>query len=82
MPAGKERDLQLGADAVGRADQNGLAETREPIGRAKGSDVGQYARRKRLARELFDGRDGAVAFVDIDARIAVTNLFFGGQVSV
>ena len=74
--------LELGAHAVGRTHQDGLAKPGELVGCAEAPDVGEHAARERLARELLDGRDGAVAFIDIHARVAVTNLFLGRQISV
>ena len=75
VPAGEEGDLQLGADAVGGADQHRLAESGELVARAEAADVGQHACVNVCARKLLDGGDGAVGLVDIDAGVAVRNGF-------
>ena len=49
---------------------------------AEGPDIGEDAARERAAREFLDGGDGAVGFVDIDARVAVAKGFLGWQISI
>src|ERR1017187_9891742 len=46
------------------------------------ADLGQHPGGKRLPRELLNGGDGAIGLVDVHARIAVANWFFGGQIPV
>jgi len=82
VAAGEKRDLQFGAHAVGRADQDRLAKTGELVAGAERADVGEHATRERPPGEFPDGRNGAAGFVDIHAGIAVADLFVSGQVPV
>ena len=76
MASGHERELQLGADAVGGGDQHRLAITLQQKAAAEAADVGQHAARERLTRQFADGADRAIGFVDVDARLPVTYCFF------
>ena len=82
VPAGQERHLQLGADAVGGTHQHRLAITRQLVHRSEAADFGQDAGGERLPREFLDGGNGAIGLVDIHARVAVANWFFSGQIPV
>ena len=73
--AGHERDLELGADAVGAGDEHRVR--RRPVEReqpAERSDARQHAGRVGAARERLDAPHGFVAGVDVDARLAVVDL--------
>src|ERR1035437_5662001 len=65
-----------------RTHQPRLAIPRQFVHRAEAADLGQHPRRKRLARKLLDGGDGAIGLVDIHARVAVANWCFSGQIPV
>ncbi len=82
VAAGEERDLQLGAHAVGRTHQHGLAESGQLERGAERADIGQHAARESAARELLDGGYGAIGFIDIDAGVAVAKGFLGWQISI
>src|SRR5262249_5143600 len=82
VAAGKKGDLELGADAVGRADQHGTAKAGELVAGAEAADVGDHAAREGRPGEFLDGVDGAVGLVDIDAGVAVAKGFGLGQISV
>ena len=74
--AGEERDLQLGADAVGAGHEHRLAkpaglELEQP---AERPDVRQDAGRKRRTRERADPPHRFVAGVDVDARALVVHV--------
>ena len=58
-----EGDLELGADAVGRADQDGVlpALQVEPEERAEAADAAQHIAVKGLLRQVLDALLGAVA---------------------
>jgi hypothetical protein len=73
MQAGVDGDLQLGADAVGRGDQNGIAETRgfEIEERAEAAQPAGYARAARGGRRRLDPLDEASACVDIHAGLGI-----------
>ena len=64
-----ERDLQLGADAVGARDENGIAKASglEPEQTAERADVREDAGRERRTRQRPDPADGFVARIDVDA---------------
>ena len=68
-----EGDLQLGAHAVGRADQDGVfpALQVEPEERAKAADAAQHIAVKGLLRQVLDAVLGAVATADVHAGIGV-----------
>jgi hypothetical protein len=68
VPIGHERDFQLGADAVGARDQDGLfprrgVELEQP---AEGTNVGQHTRCERGLCQLLDAADGFVTRIDVD----------------
>ena len=75
VPAGHERDLELGADAVGARDQHRLAipVAIEAEQAAERSDVREHAGRERRPRQRPDAADGLVAGVDVDASLAVVH---------
>ena len=64
-----ERDLELGADAVGARHEHRLLERGgvELEQAAERSDVRQHAGRERGFREPLDAADGFVARIDVDA---------------
>ena len=78
MQAGLDRDLDLGADAVGRRHQNRVLETRrlEVEQAAESADFGVRARPGGGADHRLDEVDQAVARIDIDARIRVSEPVF------
>ncbi len=77
MTAGEERELQLGADAVGGGDQHRVAIALQTEASAEAADVGEHVGGEGAARHFANGFDGAVGFVDIDSRVLVTyGLFF------
>ena len=69
MQAGLDRDLDLGADAVGRGDQDGILEAGrlEVEQAAEAADLGIGAGARGGAHHRLDQVDEAVARVDIDA---------------
>src|SRR5260221_5339197 len=73
MPAREERDLQLGAYAVGGADQHRLLPSGERITGAEAADVGQHVARKGGASEFLNGGDSAVSLIDADASVLVAD---------
>src|SRR5207247_6375444 len=73
MPAGKESDLQLRPHSIGGADEHGLLPSGKGIAGAEAADVSEHMSRESLARKFFDGRDGAVSFVNADAGVLVAN---------
>jgi hypothetical protein len=82
VPSGQKRDLQLRPDSISRTHQHRPAKTRELEAGTEQSDIGQHAARKRPPRHPLDGRYRTIGFVDIDTRIAVSNLFLKWQISV
>ncbi len=78
MQAGLDRDLDLGADAVGRRHQHRVLETRrlEVEQAAESADFGVRARPGGGADHRLDEIDQAVARIDIDARIRVSEPVF------
>ena len=75
VPAGHERDLELGADAVCARDEHRLAvavrvEAEKP---AERPDLRQHARRGRRPCERLDPTDRLVSRVDVDARLPVVH---------
>ncbi len=73
VAAERERELQLGADAVGARHQHGLAiALRQLDQRAESADAGQHLRAQRPLRERLDPLDERVAGVDVDAGIRGT----------
>ena len=78
MQAGLDRDLDLGADAIGGGDQNRVLEARrlqieQP---AKPADFGVGAGAGGGANHRLDQIDQAIARIDIDARIRVSEPVF------
>ena len=69
MHAGLDRDLELGADAVGGGDQDRIAETRalEVEQAAEAADLGVRARPRGRAHQRLDQLHHAVAGIDVDA---------------
>ena len=78
MQAGLDGDLDLGADAVGRRHQHRVLETRrlEVEQAAESADFGVRARPGGGADHRLDEIDQAVARIDIDARIRVSEPVF------
>ena len=78
MQAGLDRDLDLGADAVGRRHQHGVLETRrlEVEQAAESAYFGVRPRPGGGADHRLDEIDQAVARIDIDARIRVSEPVF------
>ena len=72
-------DLDLGADAISRRDQDGIGETgRLEIEKAaKAADLGVRARSRGSTHQRFDQFHHAVAGIDIDAGGRVARLFHG-----
>ena len=70
--AGFDRDLDLGADAVGGGDQDRILEAGalEVEQSAEAADLGVRARPRRGPHQRLDQLHHAVAGVDIDAGIA------------
>jgi hypothetical protein len=79
VAAGGDRDLQLGADAVGRCDQDGIAEAGrlEVEQRAEAAEAGVGAGSGGRARQRLDRLDKGVACVDIDAGSTVLFARYG-----
>ena len=70
VAVGQERDLQLGADAIGarrRAPDRGYRPGSSLKQPAEGADVGEDAAREGRPRQAADAADGFVARVDVDA---------------
>ena len=78
MQAGLDRDLDLGADAVGGGDQHRILEARrlEVEQAAEAADFGIRAGARGGADHRLDEIDQAIAGVDIDARIRVSEAVF------
>ena len=78
VQTGLDRDLDLGADPVGRRHQDGILETRrlEVEQAAESADFGVRARPGGGADHRLDEIDQAVARIDIDARIRVSEPVF------
>ncbi len=77
-----EGHLELGAHAVGRADQDGVLPALhvEPEERAEAADAAQNIAVKGLLRQVLDAFLGAVATADIDACVGVGHGFGFGFV--
>jgi hypothetical protein len=77
---GGDRHFQLGADAVGRRDENRVREA----GRARVEEAAEPAERgvragpRGRSRQRLDGVDQTIAGIDIDPRVAVGKSGFGG----
>ena len=86
VPAGLDRDLDLGADAVGAGDQQRVAEARafEVEQPAEAADLGIRARPGGCAHQRLDQLDHAVAGIDIDAGLgrSVSGVVFTWLVSM
>ena len=68
----RERELELGADAVGAGDQHRLAEALADLDqRAEAADAGEHLGAQRALGERLDALDQRVAGVDVDAGVAV-----------
>ena len=78
MQAGLDRDLDLGADAVGRRHQHRVLEARglEVEQAAESADFGVGAGAGGGAHHRLDEIDQTVARIDIDARIRVSEPVF------
>ena len=74
MQAGLDRNLDLGANAIGRGDQNRILEAgRLQVEQsAETADFGLSAGSRRGADHRLDEIDQAIAGVDIDARIRIS----------
>ena len=80
VQAQREGDLQLGAHAVGGADQDRLlpALRVHPVQRAKAADAAQHVAVKGLLRQELDAILGALATAEINSRIGIGHgLLFG-----
>jgi hypothetical protein len=72
VPAGGERGLELGADAVGAADQDRIAvAARDAAHTGETADSGQDLRSRGGGRERPDTIDQASASVDVDTGVLV-----------
>ena len=78
MQAGLDRDLDLGADAVGGGDQDRVLEARglEVEQPAKTADFGVGTGPRGGADHRLDEIDQTIAGIDIDARIRVSEPVF------
>ena len=77
----RERGLELGADAVGAADQDRLVVAgREPAQRREPADAAEHLGPHRRLRERLDPVDQGVAGVDVDARVLVGERHRGARV--
>ena len=76
--AGLDRDLDLGADAVGGGDQHRVLEARalEVEQAAEAADLGIGARPRGRAHQRLDQLHHAVAGVDIDAGLRIGEAAF------
>ena len=73
MQVGLDRDLQLGADAVGSGDQHGVLEAGRPgiEQAAKAADLGVGAGPCGGAHQGLDHVDQTVSGIDVDAGIGI-----------
>jgi len=78
--AGRDRQLELGADAVGRRDEDGVLESgRARVEKAaKSAKRGVRARPRGGAGQRLYGVDQTIASIDIDPRVAVGQSVFRG----
>ena len=76
--AGLDRDLDLGADAVGGGDQHRVLEARalEVEQPAEAADLGVRARPRRRLHQRLDQLHHAVAGIDIDAGLRIGEALF------
>ena len=70
-PADAAGDLDLGADAVGAGDEDGVLEPRQAHGAAEPAEAAEDERVLRALQPLLHELDGAVARVDVDAGLLV-----------
>src|SRR6185436_12196461 len=75
--AGREGNLQFGADAVSRCDQHWLAHLRKCAieHAAEAADLGQRARVESRPREFFNFFGRAIGSVDVNAGVRVSGCF-------
>ena len=73
VPAESDRDLELGAHAIGRGDQHGIGPALgvKPEEAAESADAAQHLRRRGLRRRLADQLHRAARLVEVDAGFAV-----------
>ena len=68
----REREFQLGADAIGAGDQHRVAKTLADLDQpSEAADAREYFRPHRALRERLDALDQRIPGVDVDAGIAV-----------
>src|SRR5262249_29384668 len=79
VAAGLDGDLDLGADAVGRGDQDRVVEARglEIEQAAEAADLGAGAGARGSAHQGLDQIHHAVSGIDIDAGVRVARLIHG-----
>jgi len=79
MAAGGDGDLQLGADPVGRGDQQGIAvaELSQVEERAEAAEAGGAAAPRGRPGERLDRLDQRVAGVDVDTGLSVGLAVYG-----
>jgi hypothetical protein len=79
MAPGGDRDLQLGADAVGGGHQQGvaIAERRQVEERAEPAEAAGAAAARRRPGERLDRLDQGVAGVDVDTGLAIGLAVYG-----
>jgi len=78
--AGRNRDLELGADAIRRRDEDGIVEAGRPRVEesAETAQRGVRARPRGGAGQRLYGVDQTIAGIDIDPRVAVGQSVFRG----
>jgi hypothetical protein len=79
VTSGGDRDLELGADAVGGGDQDRIPVARrlEVEERAEAAEPGRGARPRRRSGERLDRLDQGIASCDVDAGVAVILALYG-----
>ena len=77
VPAGLDRDFQLGSDPVGRRHQHRIGETGalEVEQPAKAADLGVRARARSGAHQRLDQLHHAVAGIDVDTGLGIGEAF-------
>src|SRR5579884_4469947 len=73
MPSSLERDLHLGAHAVGRAHQNGAFPSRKEVSTPKTADISKDGAVERAARVFPNQRYRAVRLRDAYTCVFVSN---------
>ena len=73
------RDLELGAHAVSRRDENHVLARRDLVKTAKRSDITDDGSRLRRSNHLLDGADGIHLDVNVDTRLGIRGLGFLGH---